>query len=106
MSRLSRERQARVLFSPSGKHGQFATGTTVLQAARELGVDIDSICGGRGLCGRCQVEAVEGNFAREGIHSSPEHLSDLTEDERQCQRDGQLRGNSRLSCCATILEDV
>src|SRR3954453_18444826 len=45
-----------VVFTPSGRRGRFETGTTVLDAARRLGVDIDSVCGGRGICGRCQVE--------------------------------------------------
>jgi hypothetical protein len=53
-------RTARAVFMPSGRRGEFAVGTPLLQAARELGVDIDSICGGRARCGRCQVEAVEG----------------------------------------------
>ena len=39
---------ALVIFTPSGRRGRFATGTTVLDAARSLGVDIDSVCGGRG----------------------------------------------------------
>ena len=45
-----------VVFTPSGRRGRFEAGTTVLDAARRLGVDIDSVCGGRGICGRCQVE--------------------------------------------------
>ncbi len=44
-----------VVFSPSGRRGAFPEGTTVLDAARALGVDLDSVCGGRGICGRCQV---------------------------------------------------
>ena len=48
---------ALVIFTPSGRRGRFADGTTVLDAARSLGVDIDSVCGGRGICGRCQVDA-------------------------------------------------
>jgi uncharacterized 2Fe-2S/4Fe-4S cluster protein (DUF4445 family) len=43
------EGDAWVVFLPAGKRGRFALGTPVLQAARELGVDIDSVCGGRGL---------------------------------------------------------
>jgi uncharacterized 2Fe-2S/4Fe-4S cluster protein (DUF4445 family) len=43
----------RVVFTPSGLDGNFEDGTTVLDAARKLGVDIDSVCGGRGICGRC-----------------------------------------------------
>ena len=103
---MPEHRQAKIVFSPSGKHGQFPVGTPVLQAARELGVDIDSICGGRALCGRCQVEPVEGNFAKEGIVSSPDHLDGLTEDELYALENGQLLAGNRLSCRAKILADV
>ena len=51
-----------VVFTPSGRRGRFAQGTTVLDAARSLGVDIDSVCGGRGICGRCQVSQGIGEF--------------------------------------------
>ncbi len=98
--------QAQIVFSPSGKRGHFPAGTPVLQAARELGVDIDSICGGRARCGRCQVEAVEGSFAKENIVSHPDHLSDMGEAERYCQQRGRLRTGNRLSCQARILGDV
>jgi uncharacterized 2Fe-2S/4Fe-4S cluster protein (DUF4445 family) len=97
---------ALIVFSPSGKRGRFPIGTTVLQAARELGVDIDSICGNRARCGRCQVEAIEGSFAKEGIISSPDHLSDMGEDEKYCRQRGRLQMGNRLSCQAKILADV
>ncbi len=65
-----------VIFTPSGRRGRFAAGTTVLDAARALGVDIDSVCGGRGICGRCQVERERGRV-REARRSPPPpaHLS-------------------------------
>jgi len=103
---MPEHRQVKIVFSPSGKHGKFPVGTSVLQAARELGVDIDSTCGGRALCGRCQVEPVEGTYAKEGIISSPDHLSDLTQDEQYCRKTGQLKAGNRLSCHAKILADV
>lgn len=103
---MPEHRQAKIIFSPSGKHGSVPVGTPILQAARELGVDIDSICGGRALCGRCQVEPVEGSFAKEGIVSSPDHLGDLTEDEQYCRTTGQLKTGNRLSCRAKILGDI
>ncbi len=99
-------KQALIIFSPSGKRGRFDVETTVLQAARELGVDIDSICGGRARCGRCQVVPVEGSFAKEGIVSNASHLGDLSEDEQICRKDGQLKPGNRLSCQAKILGDV
>ena len=49
---------ARLVFTPSGKRGDFPIGTPVLQAARRLGVDIDSLCGGNGMCGRCQIVVI------------------------------------------------
>ena len=64
-----------VIFTPSGRRGRFEAGTTVLDAARKLGVDIDSVCGGRGICGRCQVEQGVGEFAKHGITSAPDHLT-------------------------------
>jgi len=97
---------ALVLFSPSGKRGRFPLGTPVLQAARELGVDIDSICGGRARCGRCQIEAVEGSFAAENIVSTAGSLSSVGEAETACAQRGRLRPGSRLSCQARILGDV
>ena len=60
---------ALVVFTPSGRRGRVPIGTPLLQAARSLGVDIDSVCGGRGLCGRCQVLLAEGNFAKHGVTS-------------------------------------
>jgi len=94
------------VFSPSGKRGHFPIGTPVLQAARELGVDIDSICGGRARCGRCQVEAVEGSFAKENIVSSAGHLTAMGEAEEYCLERGRLAAGNRLSCQAKILDDV
>jgi uncharacterized 2Fe-2S/4Fe-4S cluster protein (DUF4445 family) len=97
---------ALIVFSPSGKRGRFPLGTPVLQAARELGVDIDSICGGRARCGRCQVEAVEGSFAKENIVSTGQHLSPMGEAEQYCEQRGRLQPGNRLSCQARIQGDV
>ena len=66
---------ARIVFTPSGLSGSVATGTTVLDAARELGVDLDSVCGGRGLCGRCQVRLSAGELAKWGLTVTEEALS-------------------------------
>ena len=63
------QKQHLVLFMPSGKRGRFASGTPVLEAARSIGVYVESVCGGRGICGRCQVEVAEGSFAKHGITS-------------------------------------
>jgi uncharacterized 2Fe-2S/4Fe-4S cluster protein (DUF4445 family) len=103
---MSEPETALIVFSPSGKRGRFPLGTLVLQAARELGVDIDSICGGRAHCGRCQVEPVEGSFAKENIVSSLGHLSGEGETEAHCRKLGVLPADRRLGCQARILGDV
>ncbi|MFK7992579.1 MAG: ASKHA domain-containing protein [Granulosicoccus sp.] len=100
-------KQAKVVFTPSGKRGNFAIGTTVLQAARELGVDLDSICGGRGLCGRCQVVCPEGEFPKHKIVSSLAHLGQSTRVEARYQRiNGEFAQGRRLGCQATIDGDL
>ncbi len=65
----------RVIFTPSGLEGRTSEGTTALDVARELGVDLDSVCGGRGICGRCQVVPSFGEFPKWALHSNPAHLS-------------------------------
>ena len=55
-----------VVFTPSGKRGRVPTGTPVLTAARQLGVDLDSVCGGRGICSKCQVAPAFGEFSKHG----------------------------------------
>jgi uncharacterized 2Fe-2S/4Fe-4S cluster protein (DUF4445 family) len=101
-------RDARVVFLPSGKRGSFAIGTAVLDAARQLGVDIDSVCGGRALCGRCQVLCVEGSFPKHNIVSEPGHLSPFSETEQayEARRRSSLAVGRRLSCQARLLGDV
>ncbi len=98
------DREALVVFSPSGRRGRFPHGTTVLQAARQLGVDIDSICGGRGLCGRCRVEPVAGHFAKEDVLSRPGHLAPPGETERAGL--DRLGRAGRLSCMSVIRGDL
>jgi uncharacterized 2Fe-2S/4Fe-4S cluster protein (DUF4445 family) len=100
------ERDALVVFTPSGKRGRFPLGTQLLQAARSLGVDIDSVCGGRALCGRCQVLVMEGEFAKHGVSSQAGHLSGLSEAEQSFSRRRPLPAGHRLSCSSTIQGDL
>ncbi len=95
-----------VLFMPSGKRGRFPVGTSVLDAARQLGVYVESVCGGRATCGRCQVTVQEGNFAKHGITSSDGHLSPVGPKEERYDRVRGLPDRRRLSCSAQILGDL
>jgi len=95
-----------VIFTPSGRRGRFAEGTTVLDAARKLGVDIDSVCGGRGICGRCQIQQSIGEFAKHGIVSAPDHLSPIGSTESEYRVEKGLAEDRRLSCVAHVRGDV
>jgi len=95
-----------VVFAPSGRRGRFAAGTSVLDAARRLGVDIDSVCGGRGICGRCQVEVSEGEHAKHGITSAASHLTPLSEVERAYAAERGLGAGRRLGCTACVLGEL
>jgi uncharacterized 2Fe-2S/4Fe-4S cluster protein (DUF4445 family) len=95
-----------VVFTPSGRRGRFPVGSTALDAARALGVDIDSVCGGRGICGRCQVEQGMGPFPKHGITSDPANLDPPGELERAFAARRGLAAGRRLSCTARIRGDL
>lgn len=98
--------EAFVVFTPSGRRGRFRLGTPVLEAARKLGVDIDSVCGGRGICGRCQVDVNQGSFAKFQVESRAGNLSEPARQElRYADKRGLIPGR-RLSCSARLLGDV
>jgi uncharacterized 2Fe-2S/4Fe-4S cluster protein (DUF4445 family) len=100
------DQDALVVFTPSGKRGRFPIGTPLLQAARTLGVDIDSVCGGRAICGRCQVLVMEGEFAKHGIISNAENLSPLSPAEQSYSNRRSLPNGHRLSCSAQVQGDL
>jgi uncharacterized 2Fe-2S/4Fe-4S cluster protein (DUF4445 family) len=95
-----------VVFMPSGKRGDFAEGTPVLAAARQLGVDLDSVCGGRGICSRCQVAPSAGSFPKLGIAATPDALSPVNAVERRYDEIRGLAPGRRLGCQATIQGDA
>ena len=103
---MNRQSDAMVVFTPSGRRGRFASGTTILQAARALGVDLDSVCGGRAMCGRCQVKLSVGSFAKHGVVSEPDHLSEFGQLEIEYSKEHELKDDRRLGCSVRILGDV
>ncbi len=50
----------KVTFKPEGKKVDVPSGTTILAAASEAGLYVNSLCGGDGVCGRCRVIVREG----------------------------------------------
>ena len=103
-----------VILQPSGRRGQVDEGTSIRAAARELGVEIESICAENATCGKCMVLIEEGRFEKYNIDSKREHLSAIGTEEREylLRRPKLLKdkgweiGQVRLSCQCKVLGDV
>ena len=95
-----------VVFTPSGKRGRFPVGTPVLTAARQLGVDLDSVCGGRGICSKCQITPSYGEFSKHGVSVSDDALSEWNKVEQRYKDKRGLIDGRRLGCQATVQGDV
>ncbi|MCQ5376638.1 MAG: ASKHA domain-containing protein [Candidatus Methanomethylicia archaeon] len=83
-----------VRFLPEGKRASVAEGSTLMTAAMNADVDLANICGGKGYCGKCQVELIEGK------------LSDLTVMEQKRISPEKIAKGFRLACQAKVLGNV
>ncbi len=95
-----------VVFTPSGKRGNFPVGTPILTAARQLGVDLDSVCGGRGICSKCQITPSYGEFPKHGVTVSEDALSEWNAVEQRYDDKRGLKPGRRLGCQASVQGDV
>ena len=95
-----------VIFQPAGRRGRVEKGKNLLEVSRELGVDIESVCGGQKTCGKCKVRVQEGFFERHGIRSQADHLSPLAEEEKKLLSEEEIAEGYRLACAATVQGDV
>ena len=95
-----------VIFTPSGKRGRFPVGTPVLTAARQLGVDLDSVCGGRGICSKCQITPSYGEFTKHGVTVAPDALSEWNSVEERYDNIRGLKKGRRLGCQAKVQGDI
>ena len=95
-----------VIFTPSGKRGRFPVGTPVLTAARQLGVDLDSVCGGRGICSKCQITPSYGEFSKHGVTVAQDALSAWNKVEQRYKDKRGLIEGRRLGCQACVQGDV
>ena len=95
-----------VVFEPSGRRGRINEGETILEAAQELGVDLQNVCGGQAQCGKCKVLIVVGGPEQHGMVSRIENLSPIEEAEKKSLDSQQLKNGWRLACQARIGGDV
>ncbi|MDP2919655.1 MAG: ASKHA domain-containing protein [Dehalococcoidia bacterium] len=73
-------------FQPVGIHGHCPAGKSLLDCARQLGVGINSVCGGAGTCGNCRVRVLNG------------HVSPVTTQEHGYLSPSDLKNGWRLAC--------
>ncbi|WP_428514985.1 ASKHA domain-containing protein [Roseovarius sp.] len=95
-----------VVFTPSGKRGRFPKGTPVLTVARQLGVDLDSVCGGRGICSKCQITPGYGEFSKHGVTVREGALSNWNAVEERYDQKRGLKAGRRLGCQAQVMGDI
>lgn len=96
----------RVVFQPNGRRGEAPAGATLLEVARNLGVEIESICGGHQTCGKCKVIVEEGHFAKFDITSAANHLTPAESKEIDYARERHFGPTARLSCACALTGDV
>lgn len=84
--------RARVTFDPSSTEIDAAIGKTLLDVAHDHEVGIESLCGGKGLCGTCEV----------AIESGASSIAPPTDADRFLIEEAALAAGRRLSCRCTI----
>ncbi|MCE7985116.1 MAG: DUF4445 domain-containing protein [Caldilinea sp. CFX5] len=96
----------KVIFQPNGRQGEIPIGTTLLEAARRLGVEIESICGGHQTCRKCKVLVEEGDFPKFGVTSRGDHLTPPGERETNFAAKYNFEPNARMSCGCQVTGNV
>ncbi len=95
-----------VIFQPSGSRGQIEHGKSILEASRELGVDIEAVCGEKRTCGKCKVRIEDGIFEKFGVISSPAHVSGRKPVEDKFFTPERQAEGYRLACVAEVHGDL
>lgn len=103
---MDQGKQVKVIFQPSGRRGEVDAGVTLIEASRQLGVDIEALCGEKKVCGKCKVRIEEGFFEKYGIHSSKSNVSEWQEEEAKFVNQAQREEGYRLGCCAKAQGDL
>ena len=82
-----------LLIEPLGRKGEFLESISLLDCLRELGVELVSLCGGAGTCGRCIVKILDCE------------VSPLTANEVDLLGADEINEKYRLACQTFVLGD-
>ncbi len=100
------EHKHTVIFQPSGVRGKIEDSSTILEASQKLGAGIESVCGGKGVCGKCKIKIEEGRFPKYGIKSSIRSVESIGESNGKFLTSQQMRNGYHLACQTRIHGDV
>jgi uncharacterized 2Fe-2S/4Fe-4S cluster protein (DUF4445 family) len=103
---MGKRGKAMVIFQPSGRRGAVDKGVSIIEASRQLGVDIETLCGEKRVCGKCIVRIEEGFFEKYGIHSTKANAGKWQKEEGTFITPDKREQGYRLGCCAQVQGDV
>lgn len=83
----------KVTFLPDGEIAEVENGATIMTAAEKAGVFINSLCGGKGSCGKCRVQVINGK-----VRANKHSIGFLSKEE---VKEGYV-----LACQAKVDEDL
>ncbi|MGD9209487.1 MAG: ASKHA domain-containing protein, partial [Desulfobacteraceae bacterium] len=81
-------------------------GVSIVEASRQLGVDIETLCGEKRVCGKCIVRIEDGHFEKYGISSGTGHVSEWEEVEEKFITPERREKGFRLGCVAKVKGDL
>jgi len=73
-------------FQPLGLRDRFPAGQSLLDCTHQSGIDLVSLCGGTGTCGKCKVQIVSGD------------VSELLQSEEEALSGEEISKGYRLAC--------
>ncbi|MBN1850994.1 MAG: DUF4445 domain-containing protein [Deltaproteobacteria bacterium] len=83
-----------IAFQPLGLRARFPEGQSILECARNAGVDLVSVCGGNGTCGKCKVQIVSGD------------VSEPTQRETDVLTESGINKGYRMACQTFAKSDL
>ena len=99
---MGEQGKIKVIFQPSGSRGEVDKGLSIIEASRQLGVDIEALCGEKKVCGKCKVRIEEGVFQKFGITSRRENAGEWQAEEEKFINATQREEGYRLGCVAKV----
>jgi uncharacterized 2Fe-2S/4Fe-4S cluster protein (DUF4445 family) len=92
---MSQENIITLVFEPYGIKSRFTKGILILHALEEIGLNIRSECGGRGICGKCKI-----------FVQNTSNLSEISDSERKRLSISELKSGCRLACACSALKNA